>query len=199
MLKTLEEAPAHVILVLTVDNAEQLLPTITSRCEVLRLRPLPVETVAGYLHSHGADESQAHLLASLTDGRPGLALRLLSDPDSLSLRTKQLDDLNRLLHASRVEKFAFAEKMAKDKEAFRNTLLTWSSYWRDVMLSTAQPKAPLANIDRQGEISSLAGLLDLPRARRLVSVTEQAVERLDKNVNPRLLAEVLLLDLPTYK
>ena len=49
LLKTLEEAPAHVILLLTADTAEQLLPTITSRCEILRLRPLPVETVEAYL------------------------------------------------------------------------------------------------------------------------------------------------------
>ena len=45
LLKTLEEAPAHVILLLTADTAEQLLPTIVSRCEILRLRPLPVEVV----------------------------------------------------------------------------------------------------------------------------------------------------------
>ena len=37
------------ILLLTADNAEQLLPTIVSRCEILRLRPLPVETVEAYL------------------------------------------------------------------------------------------------------------------------------------------------------
>ncbi|MBA4379780.1 MAG: DNA polymerase III subunit delta', partial [Anaerolinea sp.] len=43
LLKTLEEAPAQVILLLTADNAEQLLPTIVSRCEVMRLRPLSVE------------------------------------------------------------------------------------------------------------------------------------------------------------
>jgi DNA polymerase-3 subunit delta' len=45
LLKTLEEAPAHVVLLLTADTPEQLLPTITSRCEILRLRPLPMETV----------------------------------------------------------------------------------------------------------------------------------------------------------
>jgi len=49
LLKTLEEAPAHVILLLTADTAEQLLPTISSRCEILRLRPVPVETLEAYL------------------------------------------------------------------------------------------------------------------------------------------------------
>ena len=43
LLKTLEEPPPQVILLLTAESAESLLPTIVSRCEVLRLRPLPLE------------------------------------------------------------------------------------------------------------------------------------------------------------
>ena len=59
LLKTLEEAPGHVILILTADNPEQLLPTITSRCEMLRLRPLPVDAIEAHLKSHGAEAEQA--------------------------------------------------------------------------------------------------------------------------------------------
>ena len=73
LLKTLEEAPAHVILILTADTAEQLLPTVVSRCEVLRLRPLPMDVVETYLKTHGADESTARLLAHVSGGRPGYA------------------------------------------------------------------------------------------------------------------------------
>lgn len=51
LLKTLEEPPARVILVLTAENAELLLPTIVSRCEVLRLRPLQPEHVAAGLQA----------------------------------------------------------------------------------------------------------------------------------------------------
>ena len=43
LLKTLEEAPRKVILLLTADSAESLLPTISSRCEILRLRPTSIE------------------------------------------------------------------------------------------------------------------------------------------------------------
>src|SRR5512135_3591533 len=43
LLKTLEEAPSYAVLILTADQAEGLLPTIASRCEVLRLRPLPLK------------------------------------------------------------------------------------------------------------------------------------------------------------
>jgi hypothetical protein len=64
-----------------------------------------------------------------------------------------------------------------------------------VMLTSAQTNAPLANIDREEEITALAKSLSLPQARRTVSGLERAVELLDKNINARLLAEVTLMDL----
>jgi len=196
LLKTLEEAPAHAILILTADNPEQLLPTIVSRCEVIRLRPLPLEMVEAHLKGLSAAEEQARLIAGVSGGRPGYALRLLKDPSALETRGERLNDLQKLLPASRAEKFAYAEKLARDKEGMRQTLLVWLSYWRDVLLRAAQAETPIANTDRAMEIEFLAGRLDLPAARRLVSDLELAVERLERNVNARLLAEVLLLDWP---
>ncbi len=49
LLKTLEEAPGKAVLLLTADTAENLLPTIVSRCELLRLRPLAVDALADCL------------------------------------------------------------------------------------------------------------------------------------------------------
>jgi DNA polymerase-3 subunit delta' len=196
LLKTLEEAPSYAILILTADSAEQLLPTIPSRCEVLRLRALPIQTVESYLLNNGASAEDARLLAHLSNGRPGYALRLLNDPDALKSRVERLDDLKELMSATRVKKFAYADKLARDKDTFRRVLMLWSSYYRDVMLTAAQASSPLANIDRADEIAALAGQLSLPQARRTVGGLERAVELLDKNINARLLAEVTLLDLP---
>lgn len=74
--------------------------------------------------------------------------------------------------------------------------MIWLSYWRDVMLRASQADISIANVDRAEEIESLARLLNLPRAHRLVADLEKAIERLEMNVNARLLAEVLLLDWP---
>jgi DNA polymerase-3 subunit delta' len=200
LLKTLEEAPAHVVLLLTADNAEQLLPTIVSRCETLRLRPLPVEAVEAHLREHGAAEATARLLAHVAGGRPGYALHLMEDKDNLEFRARCLDDLERLLGLSRRERFAFAEKLADRKgearERMRDTLLLWLSYWRDVMLRAAGSSAALTNVDHEERIGQLASSLGLEPAHRLVRAAEAAIERLEKNVNARLLAEVLLLDWP---
>jgi DNA polymerase-3 subunit delta' len=196
LLKTLEEAPAHAILLLTADTPEQLLPTIVSRCEILRLRALPFSLIESDLLSRGVDEERARLLAHISGGRPGYARKLVDDLSLLEKREECLNDLQTLIPAPRVEKFSYAEKLAKDKDAMRQIILIWLSYWRDVMLRVAQAETPLTNIDRNMEIEFLAGRLDLPTARRVVSDLESALDKMERNVNSRLLAEVLLLDLP---
>ena len=196
LLKTLEEAPSYAVLILTADNPEQLLPTIVSRCEVLRLRPLPIEDVRRDLENRGLETDRANLIAHISGGRPGYARQLLESESLLEKREDRLNDLQNLIAASRVEKFAYADKLARDKDSMRQAILIWLSYWRDVMLRTAQAETPLVNMDRNVEIEDLAGRLDLSAARGVVSGLEDVLEKMERNVNSRLLAEVMLLDLP---
>ncbi len=177
LLKTLEEAPSYAVLILTADNPEQLLPTIVSRCEVLRLRPLSIEEIRKGLENKGIENK-------------------VENDDLLEMREERLNELLTLLPASRVVKFAYADKLSKDKDSMRQTILFWLSYWRDVMLRTAQAETPLINVDRNVEIEDLASRMDLSSARLVVSGLESALEKMDRNVNSRMLAEVLLLDLP---
>lgn len=202
LLKTLEEAPSHAILLLTADSAEQLLPTIVSRCEVLRLRPLPLAVVERWLQARGqaltpeSENPSPRLLAHLSGGRPGYALRLLSNAATLELRRQQLSAIRTLLAANRRQRFAAAETLAKDRETLRSVFLLWQGYWRDVLLRAGGATSPLTNLDYEAEIEALATRLSLAEARRIVKELEAALERLERNVNARLLTEVLLLNWP---
>jgi DNA polymerase-3 subunit delta' len=141
-------------------------------------------------------EAGARLIAHISGGRPGYAVRLLEDPAALAFRAEKLADLQDLLSATRARRFAYAERLAGDKDGLRITLLLWLSFWRDVLLCSGGAAMPPANLDRMSEIEALARRLPLAHARRIVADLEQALERLDANVNARLLAEVLLLDWP---
>ena len=196
LLKMLEEAPSYAILILTADSAEGLLPTVASRCEVLRLHPLPLEEVAALLRQRGTDEVHARLISHVSGGRPGLALRLLEDSSALDYRAEKLTELDGLLGATRAQKFAYAERLGKDRRGMRGVLQLWLSFWRDVMWRASGASAPLTNVDREHQIDSLARRVGLPVARRLVSDLDKAIGQLEASVNARLLAEVLLLDWP---
>jgi DNA polymerase-3 subunit delta' len=79
-LKTLEEPPPGSVLILLATSAELQLPTILSRCQVVRFHPLPDDALRLVLADHGvADEPRAERLARLAGGSPGQALALNDD------------------------------------------------------------------------------------------------------------------------
>lgn len=197
LLKTLEEAPAYVVLLLTADSAESLLPTVASRCEILRLRPLAVAELERLLQTERhLSAEEARLLAHLAGGRPGYALRLLAQPEILEQRREFLDDLIYLLGANRRQRFAYVDQLYRDKARLRFALQTWLGFWRDLLLAASNAGAPPVNLDREEQLERLAGNLDLARVHRCTAALEQALVHLDDNLNTRLQAEVLLLDWP---
>ena len=199
LLKTLEEPSPQVVLALTAESAESLPPTIVSRCEVLRLRPLRLESLKnGLQKSYGLKADRAELLAHLSAGRPGFALHLHENPDELAQRQEWLEDLYSLLPANRVKRFVYIAPLTKpeDKEKLRLVLGTWLSFWRDILLQTTGAEAAIVNLDWEQEIQRTASLLDIGSARQAVSALERTLEQLDRNVNARLAGEVLMLDLP---
>jgi len=197
LLKTLEEPPPQVVLILTADSPERLLPTIASRCELLRLRPLPIDVVREGLESRwGVPAREANLLAHISGGRPGYALRLSQEPDRLRWRDEWLNDHRRLLGSNRVGRFAYADKQAKNKDVLRELLGIWYSLWRDAMLQSSGAAQPFLNPDRISDIRFLATQLDLQIILHILQGFEKTIELIDRNINPRLAFEVLLLDLP---
>jgi len=197
LLKTLEEPNPSVLLCLTAPDADSLPSTIVSRCELLRLRPLSNEQLAAALQAClKLAIDQAVLLAGVSDGLPGRAMRLHEDSSALEQRAEWLDSGEQLLSAGRVQRFAFAEKASKDREALRARLLVWLSFWRDVVLRAARSSAALSNPDRAEQVSILAAKLPLPAAQGALTAIERTLTQLNTNVNARLAMEVLLLELP---
>lgn len=197
LLKTLEEPSPSVLLCLTAVDIDSLPETIVSRCEVIRLRPAPIGQLAQELTAQlNVDPERAELLASLSGGRPGLALHLHAQPDALEQRTEWLQACQQLLSARRVERFAFAEQASKDREGLRSLLVVWLSFWRDVLLLSARSSARVSNPDWEQQLSALAQRLTPQAVRLSVKAIERTLEQLTTNVNTRLALEVLLLDLP---
>lgn len=200
MLKTLEEPAPQVVLVLTTESAESLLPTIISRCEVMRLRPLSIDQVSQGLRS-GEDlpAERAQILAHISCGRPGYAFHLSKDPQRYEQRETWLDGHDRLLNANRSERFSYAEIMAKDKDDLRSLVLVWQSYWRDILLKAVGSNAPVSNFGRLQAIERMAAFLGSHVSYEMVTELERTLTLLEHNVNPRLALEVLMLDLPLIR
>lgn len=86
-LKTLEEPPASLQIILTTNHLNLLLPTIRSRCTEMRFNPLTVDLVLNWLNQKLGDDESHHVIALLSKGLPGLALKLLDS--ELVLKNRQ--------------------------------------------------------------------------------------------------------------
>ena len=157
LLKTLEEPPPSVILVLLAQQAEALLPTIVSRCQVISLRPVPRSLIEQALIKRwGVTAERARLLSHLCGGRLGWAISASTSPDYLEHHNQKLDDLVRLLHSNRVARFIYAESLARQApESILEDLELWTGWWRDVLLLASHSSVPLTHIDRQTELAAL--------------------------------------------
>lgn len=200
-LKTLEEPPPDVVLLLTANDADTLLPTISSRCRTLNLRPLPVDLIEQSLATRWqVNIEQAHLLAHLADGRLGWAVQAAQDDAILAERDAHLTYLKNGLAGTRVTRFDLADKLGRKPEQLPDILKTWLSWWRDLTLLT-QPNGAKAglrvtNIDEMEHLQQVARTWTAAQALASLRQTNLALWQLERNANTRLVLENLLLTYP---
>jgi DNA polymerase-3 subunit delta' len=198
LLKTLEEPPAQVILMLTASDMDQLLPTIISRCQVLNLRPPSMLLVQKALEERwGADPERARLLAQLSGGRLGWAVRASEDEAILRKREKRLDEMLELMGQGRVERLRYAQHLSTSPDSLREVLDLWLSWWRDLLLTKGGSSTEVTNVDREATLHSQARVYSLIQVRDFIEALRTAVWQLEHNANTRLTLEVLMLSLPS--
>ncbi|VAW41318.1 DNA polymerase III delta prime subunit [hydrothermal vent metagenome] len=200
-LKTLEEPPGKVILLLTATDADMLLPTISSRCRTLNLRPLPPDLIEQSLATRWqVPQEKATLLAHLADGRLGWAVDAAADDTILDVRAEQLAYLHEALAGQRVQRFQLADKLARKPEQLPHLLKTWLSWWRDLtLLSQRQGQSVTLNLTNVDEISQMEPLAAAWTASQITASLQQtndALWQLERNANTRLVLENLLLIYP---
>jgi DNA polymerase-3 subunit delta' len=144
----------------------------------------------------GATAEQAELLAHLSGGRLGWAVRMLEDEEALQRRARRLDEVNALIGGSIVERFRYVERLAQDPVATQETLDLWIGWWRDVLLVASDADASLTNVDRQDEVRDHARRFGVATSAAFVRALRSAVQKLGQNANVRLTLDVLMLELP---
>jgi DNA polymerase-3 subunit delta' len=201
LLKTIEEPPPSVVMILTTVDPEATLETIVSRCQHLRLRPLQREPLARHLVEWmGLAPERAEFIAALAEGCVGRARTLADDDRVLDRRERLLDELAGLLDADRVARLQYArtlgDRWSKDQDGVREVLGIWLRWWRDVLLLQGGLDSRIVNLDRRADLTRLAQALSSGEASAAVSSARDVLQMLDQNVNARLALDVAALDLP---
>ena len=198
ILKTLEEPPGSVIMILTAVSANSLFETVASRCEEIKLNPVPIQTTRqGLENLYQIPEDRADFLAHISGGKPELALAYYQDPEILERRNTLLDQHYEILKGDSIARFTYANQLVKDPALIQEMLNLWSSIWHDILLQVGKSDTPIRNIDREEEIKAIIRSVDLQEAKLAVNLFQRAHSLLQKNANLKLTVEDLLIQLPT--
>ena len=112
LLKTLEEPPAGVTIVLCANDEERLLPTVRSRCARVRLGPVGPRAIEEILAEHDlADAPAAARLGRLAGGRPGVAIAYARAPEAAAIRGELARELLDLVDARASARLAAARAL----------------------------------------------------------------------------------------
>ena len=202
LLKTLEEPPPQVLVMLLTTNEDAILPTIRSRCRTLPLRPMPGGSLSEYLVSkRGAEPDAARRLARLARGCPGWAINVLDDPNLLDAYREQLAQISEVGSSALDARFNYANTLAGtfsgDRESVRQELYLWERWWRDALLIKEGLVEHIHNDDWMAELTALADATETAGIVTLLGSIRETLTALDANVNPRLALECMMLAVPT--
>jgi len=192
LLKSLEE-PAPTSHVLLVTGAPQaLLPTIRSRCQVLRFGPLPAAVLEQHLQQrHGLTADEARLRASLSGGSLGAALAFEGD-GYRAVRDRLIKGFSLMPSLGPLDRMELADDL-KEIEDPMLVLTALRSILRDVAaLRAGAPPEAILNRDASDALAVLARGPLGARAVSLGDVTEDMRSAVRQNANPLLSMDVLV-------
>jgi DNA polymerase-3 subunit delta' len=196
LLKVLEEPPKRTVIVLVSKALHLLLPTIISRCQKIGFNPLPLDIVTKAVLAQGkADEKTAVAIAGLSEGSLGRAFELLENPYVQERKTL----LGRILTFSEEgisELFNLADTLSKNKDDFQKSLEAVKTLFRDLLIwRHFQDRNFLINRDLDEEIEKAASRFNTKAIIRMMEVVGEVQMLLERNINNKLLAEKVLLEM----
>jgi len=200
LLKTLEEPPTSVILILVAAYADSLSKTVLSRCRRLRFGPLSERDVVRVLVERaGVDRAAALALAAASGGSVARAIAEktgdLSDDRDAALAI--LAAANRSVADRLKASTAFAKNTSdrRDREALTARVDVLRSMLRDLGALAARKPEALANHDLESDLRAVSSGFDLSRLARGYAALAQAETALERNAGPKIVADWIALHL----
>ena len=200
-LKTLEEPPAQVVLVLVTAREEALRETVRSRCRRVAFFGVPRQAIETALRERcGAEAAAASRLARHAGGRLGWAVAALQDDRLLIDRERTVDDIESLVAGDYSERFAYAAELGarfgRNPQAVQATLGVWRDWWLDVLRTAAGQEQLVATAERLDTLRSQASQYGVEGAVQALTALTDVRRHLEEHASPTLALEVMLLELP---
>ncbi|MBN1353145.1 MAG: DNA polymerase III subunit delta' [Candidatus Omnitrophica bacterium] len=190
-LKTLEEPPGNTIFILISRSEKAVLPTIASRCHLIKFFAAPCKLVKQVLkEGFGIDEKEAELLANFSSGRIGKAVNM-KKRNLIEKKNRLIDSLVFLKNASRTD--LSGELGSYDtREGLKENIEFLLSYFRDIFIyKNVRDEGTLLNTDRTGEVKESCKRFTQEELECITKEILTLVSYVDYNVNAKIIIDVL--------
>lgn len=198
LLKLLEEPGEDVVLILTAERVENVLPTILSRCQRVRFDPLPADAIeAALVEREAVPADRAAFVARMADGSYTRALELLQSETLGEHRALALEFV-RQAYVGRPDLLVpLVEQGAKlGREALKGWLGLVTLWVRDLVLArTAGEAARLVNVDQAEAVRRFVAALPQADLDAMVTLVAEAGDAVEGNANATLVLTALAFGL----
>jgi DNA polymerase-3 subunit delta' len=194
LLKTLEEPPLHTVIILLANHSKFILPTILSRCQLIRFNPLPISLVSKWLmEGKGLHEGEAYLLASLSDGSFGKASEIQEEIRQIP-REELLKDWVGLKSLSFEKMESWVDSLPSQRENLLLILEVTKTLLRDlIMLKTLKNGKKLIHSDLLDVMEPMAANWSLSSLSKRMEILHQTTLAIRANANTGLALEAMML------
>ncbi|MCX6596420.1 MAG: DNA polymerase III subunit delta' [Acidobacteria bacterium] len=194
LLKTLEEPPAHLVIIMTATNAYDLLPTIRSRSVPVHLTPLAPDEMQNFLTTH-AQVDRAERRLALANGSPGQALSI-----DLDLYDKRRGAMLALLKVAAGQAnfgtwVKYAESISASKSEKLDELLRVLAILLEDLLLLAHGNAEIRNVDLRRDLQQLATTVTFAWIRLAVTRVEALGQLVRRNIQKAIALDALIVEL----
>lgn len=196
LLKTLEEPPEYVVIMLLTQNIESFLPTVLSRCVVMKLRPISADKIKEYIMSFkGLNETSARFYSQYCGGSIGEALRLSEDEEFYAMRQDVIDCLNKLDSLDTASVMLMAKDIEKYKQ-YPELFDIMYMFYRDVLCyKILKDENRIIEKDKTEDIKRQAKILDEKVISRRLEAVINVKKQLKQNTPFQLSVEVLFMNM----
>lgn len=196
LLKTLEEPPEYAIIILITNNKESLLPTIKSRCEIIKFLPISIMELKKYLMDRGVEEKRSALLANFSRGSIEKALELSESSDFSIMRDDIQKYIQDILDKNMVEILNISSDMDKYKDKVIIVLDMMINYFRDIMICKDRAdKDMLINGDRITFIQNMSSKITYSQVSKIIDIIEETKRKMRSNCNFSVSIQVMALNI----
>lgn len=199
-LKTLEEPPSFVIIILIVENRDALLSTIRSRCELVKFRPLSDRDIKSYLVNLPYDEDSASFVSKFSAGSISKAENLIESEDFRTLRKEVLNFSELLVEEDLEAKLALIDLLNDKRNSIDDFLDMALELFIDVYIYKRGINTRLiSNIDNLNLIKRINESIGYFQLYRIIDIIEDTKKKLSSNSNFNITMHNMILSIDGVK